>query len=137
MSRQHSPPAMSDALFDDVAGQFRALSEPARLRILQRLMQGDATVGELADHLGTSQANASKHVAVLAAVGFVTRRRDGTSIVCAIGDDVVRRLCDLMCTRALDQAQRKLAGVRAPPPVKPASRPRRPKAASAAPRRES
>ncbi len=92
-------------MLDAAAHQFRALSEPARLKVLRRLMAGDATIGELAIELGSSQANASKHVAVLAAVGFVARRKDGPSVVCSIGDPVVRELCTLMCERAVTRAE--------------------------------
>lgn len=101
----------SDALLDAAARQFRALSEPARLKVLRRLMAGDATVGDLALELGSSQANASKHVAVLAAVGFVARRKDGPSVICSIGDPVARELCSLMCERAVTRAKADLRGV--------------------------
>jgi DNA-binding transcriptional ArsR family regulator len=86
------------------AAQFRALAEPARLKVLRRLMAGEASVGRLAEELGSSQANASKHVAVLAAAGFVRRRKDGSTVVCSLGDEVVRELCALMCERAVTRA---------------------------------
>lgn len=105
--------APTDELLDRAAEQFRALAEPARLRILRRLMAGEATVGELATELGSSQANASKHVAVLAAVGFVARRKDGPAVVCSLGDEVVRELCTLMCERAVERAEQGLRLVRA------------------------
>lgn len=104
--------APTDELLDRAAEQFRALAEPARLRILRRLMAGEATVGALALELGSSQANASKHVAVLAAVGFVARRKDGPAVVCSLGDDVVRELCVLMCDRAVARAEQGLRLVR-------------------------
>ena len=93
-----------DAMLVKVAEQFRALAEPARLKILARLLEADATVGELADAFGWSQANASKHVTVLAAVGFVRRTRQGATVVCSVADAVVKRLCDLMCSRVADRA---------------------------------
>lgn len=105
--------APTDELLERAAEQFRALAEPARLRILRRLMAGEALVGELAEELGSSQANASKHVAVLAAVGFVARRKDGPAVVCSLGDEVVRELCTLMCERAVERAEQGLRLVRA------------------------
>lgn len=103
---------MSDAMFEAVAAQFRALGEPARLRILSRLLEGEATVGELAATFGWSVANASKHAALLAAEGFLLRRREGATVVCSVADPVVARLCDLMCGRATERAARGLAAVR-------------------------
>lgn len=106
--------APSDALLEQAALQFRALSEPSRLKILQRLMEGPANVSELGQVLLSSQANASKHVAILASVGFVVRRRVGPSVLCELGDDVVRELCQLMCERALARAEEGLRTVRNP-----------------------
>ena len=81
-----------------IARRFRALSEPNRLRILDQLRQREETsVGELADALGSSQQNVSKHLAALHAEGFVSRRRQGTSTLYSIADPAVLGLCDYVC----------------------------------------
>lgn len=100
--------SMNDALIDAVAEQFKALAEPARLRLLNRLMAGEATVNELAAAAGTSQANASKHLALLAQAGLVVRAKVGTNAVYSLGDERLRQLCDLMCERALQRARSSL-----------------------------
>jgi DNA-binding transcriptional ArsR family regulator len=41
-----------------------------RIRLLDRLREGDATVGELQEALGASQQNISKHLGILHATGF-------------------------------------------------------------------
>jgi DNA-binding transcriptional ArsR family regulator len=81
-----------------IARRFRALSEPNRLRILDQLRQREETsVGELAEALGSSQQNVSKHLAALHAEGFVSRRRQGTSTLYRIADPAVLNLCDSVC----------------------------------------
>ena len=53
---------------------FRALADPTRRRILERLQRGEATVQELADPLPISQPAVSKHLKVLEEAGLVERR---------------------------------------------------------------
>lgn len=56
---------------------FQALADPTRRRILQRLMDGEATVLEIAAPLPMSQPAVSKHLKVLEVAGLVQRRKDG------------------------------------------------------------
>jgi DNA-binding transcriptional ArsR family regulator len=55
----------------------RALSCRVRLAVLQRLIEGDASVGELTSHTGATQPNMSNHLAVLRSAGLVTYCRQG------------------------------------------------------------
>jgi DNA-binding transcriptional ArsR family regulator len=55
---------------------FAALAEPTRRRMLDLLRQHPRMVGELAELLGISQPNASKHLRVLREAGLVRVRRD-------------------------------------------------------------
>jgi DNA-binding transcriptional ArsR family regulator len=80
-----------------IARRFRLLGEPLRIRLLERLREGEATVGELVESSGTSQQNVSKHLGVLLQGGVVTRRKQGTSVYYAIADDTVFRLCEDVC----------------------------------------
>lgn len=50
---------------------FIALSEPNRLRIVELLLEGPLTVGDIADGLGLRQPQASKHLRVLLEAGLV------------------------------------------------------------------
>jgi ArsR family transcriptional regulator len=86
-------------LFLPVAERFRALGEPARLRILNALRGGEAAVTELVEATGLSQANLSKHLQLLHSVGFVTRRKEGQFVYYALADQDIFLLCDLMCGR--------------------------------------
>ncbi len=53
------------------ATTFRALGEPSRLRIVDLLRAGPASVGEIADTLGIRQPQVSKHLRVLGESGIV------------------------------------------------------------------
>ena len=90
---------LSDEALSLIATRFRALSEPVRLRLLNTLMAGECTVGDLVKAAGTGQANVSKHLAVLREAGMVATRREGLSTLCSIADPMVMQLCELMCAR--------------------------------------
>ncbi len=80
-----------------VAAYFQALSEPARLRLLNLLRGGERSVGELAEATGYSAANVSRHLALLAQHGLLAREVRGTSVFYAIADPAVYELCNLVC----------------------------------------
>ncbi len=82
-----------------IARRFRALSDPTRLRILDLLREREeASVGEMAEALGGSQQNVSKHLAALYAEGFLARRKQGTSSIYRIADPGVLELCEQVCS---------------------------------------
>ena len=91
--------SLSEAALVMIAGRFRALSEPLRLRLLNKLMEGEFTVGQLVEVAGTGQANVSKHLAVLKDAGMISTRREGLSTWCSIADPSVFQLCEIMCAR--------------------------------------
>jgi DNA-binding transcriptional ArsR family regulator len=55
---------------------FAALADPTRRKLVARLADADATVGELAEPYDMSLQAISKHVKVLEDAGLVTRSRD-------------------------------------------------------------
>ncbi len=55
---------------------FSVVAEPTRRRILDRLRDGESSVGELADALGVRQPQVSKHLAVLRSAGLVEVRAE-------------------------------------------------------------
>jgi DNA-binding transcriptional ArsR family regulator len=102
------PHPLPAPLVDAIAERFRVLGEPMRIRILDELREGEAAVGELAEALGTSQQNVSKHIGVLARAGLVGREKDGNSVRCRIADESVLALCDQVwgLRRQVDELQR-------------------------------
>jgi DNA-binding transcriptional ArsR family regulator len=80
-----------------VAQRFRALGDPLRIRLLERLMEGEASVRELVSATGAGQQNVSKHLGVLLHARVVDRRKQGTLVFYRIIDDVVYSLCEQVC----------------------------------------
>jgi DNA-binding transcriptional ArsR family regulator len=88
-----------------VADRFKVLAEPVRLQLLQALMPGERTVGELAGKTGLSQANVSKHLQLLLAHDLVARRKEGLFAYYQLADETVFQLCELVC-RSLESSTR-------------------------------
>ena len=108
------PHPLPEPLIDLIAERFRVLGEPMRIKLLDRLRAGEATVGELREALGASQQNVSKHLGVLHNAGLVSRTKQGTSAVYAIADPGVFELCEHVCgglRRQLSELDSLLQGV--------------------------
>ncbi len=94
-----------------IAGRFKALSEPMRLRLLNLLMQGERTVGQLVEASGSGQANVSKHLALLRDTGMIGMRKEGLNTICFIADPIVGELCEMMCSRLREEMELKAAAL--------------------------
>ncbi len=94
---QGAHPILSDEALRLVAGRFRALSDPSRLRILNRLMQGESGVQELVEATGFEQPNVSRHLSVLRREGIVERRAEGNRALYSIQDPTIVELCEIVC----------------------------------------
>jgi DNA-binding transcriptional ArsR family regulator len=105
MSFAPQPHPLPAPLIELVAQRFRVLGEPMRIRLLDRLHEGDATVGELQQALGASQQNISKHLGILHAAGMVSRTKDGNHTRYSISDPSVFELCDNVCGGVRRQLQ--------------------------------
>lgn len=93
------------AQLEAVAAMFAALAEPTRLRILQALEAGPASVGEIIEAAGVKQANASKQLGILFQAGLVRRERDGNVVRYEIAMPLVFDLCALVCKGVGDVAK--------------------------------
>jgi len=91
------PHPLPPALVDLIAQRFRVLGEPMRITLLDRLRDGEATVGELQEATGASQQNVSKHLRVLLDAGIVKRSKHGNHARYAIADEGVFELCEHVC----------------------------------------
>lgn len=65
---------------DRASGLFAVLSNPRRLMILCRLVDGEASVGDLAAFCRSSQSAVSQQLALLRSNGLVERRREAQTI---------------------------------------------------------
>ena len=70
---------------------FRALASPTRLRMLERLAEGELSVKELAVALRMSQPRVSWHLARLRRGGAVRTRREGRQVHCSLDLEGIRR----------------------------------------------
>ena len=91
------PRPLPEPLIEVIAERFRVIGEPMRIRLLDALRDGEATVGELTERLGASQQNVSKHLGVLHQAGIVRREKQGTSVLYSIADESVFDLCEQVC----------------------------------------
>ena len=90
-------------LVELIARRFRVLGEPMRIRLLDHLREGEATVGDLSQVLESSQQNVSKHLAVLTDAGVLARRKDGNHVYYRIADQGVLALCEDVCGSLQEQ----------------------------------
>ncbi|WP_333653996.1 ArsR/SmtB family transcription factor [Dissulfurispira sp.] len=74
----------------------KILSSPKRIEIISALKDGEKTVAELVDILGTPKANVSQHLAVMRLKGILKSRRDGVNIYYSIANPKVVQACSLM-----------------------------------------
>jgi DNA-binding transcriptional ArsR family regulator len=95
--RPSVPHPLPDPLIDVIAHRFRVLGEPMRIKLLDRLREGPASVQELQEATGSSQQNVSKHLGVLAQVGLIGRQRERNFVLYEITDESVFKLCEEVC----------------------------------------
>lgn len=69
---------------------FKAISHPVRRSIIERLADGQATVGVATGGLGVSKPAISKHLRVLEESGVVTRVVDGRTHRLSLSGDGLR-----------------------------------------------
>ena len=91
---------------EELAEVFKALSNPNRLKIVQKLMsccepgtvfnfepqESTAYVGELGSDLGIGKSTTSHHIKELKRVGLIKTQRDGQKIKCWIDPELISRV---------------------------------------------
>ncbi|HXY79994.1 MAG TPA: metalloregulator ArsR/SmtB family transcription factor [Gaiellaceae bacterium] len=98
------PHPLPEDLAELIARRFRVIGEPMRIRLLDRLRDGgEATVTDLADAVGASQQNVSKHLVLLADAGILARRKEGTHVHYRIAEEGVFALCEQVCGSLQEQ----------------------------------
>ena len=84
---------------------FRGLGDQTRLRIVEALLEKERNVSELIRLIGVPQSNISNHLACLKWCGYITSRKDGTSIYYQITDDRVKKIVALAREIIADHAE--------------------------------
>lgn len=90
--REYPPP-----LLERIAARFKILGDPTRLGILNAMREGELTVSEIVERTGASQANVSKHLALLFRERLVARRKEGLNVYYRIADAALFDLCESVC----------------------------------------
>lgn len=83
----------------------KMLSNPTRLKILERLRDEERTVGELVEDIDVRQANLSQHLAELRKRNLVESRREGTNVYYNIAHPKIVKACDLVREVVFEQLE--------------------------------
>ena len=81
-----------------VAARFKVLAEPLRLKILHELENGEMSVSEVADAVGATQPNVSKHLKMLQDAGLLLRQQEGNTVYYSVSDKTIFELCNSVCS---------------------------------------
>ena len=84
---------------------FKGLGDPTRIRIVEALLEKERNVSELIKLIGVPQSNISNHLACLKWCGYITSRKEGTSVYYQITDERVRRIVGLAREIIADHAE--------------------------------
>lgn len=99
-TRQNLLRGIDPELLTRAARTIRVLGHPDRLKIVEVLERGDATVTEIQEKVELRQAIVSQHLARLRAHGIVDCRRDGQHVIYSIVEPKVEHI--LRCIRTCD-----------------------------------
>lgn len=75
---------------------LKSLANRHRLLIVCQLIEGERSVGELAEFLGVRDSTVSQHLALLRKDGVVTARRDGQTIWYSIASAPAREVLETL-----------------------------------------
>lgn len=81
------PHFADDAEFERTAARLKAISHPLRLAIVCLLGEGERSVGDICQELGTTQPNISQHLTRLHSQRLLTSRKEANRVFYAIADD--------------------------------------------------
>jgi DNA-binding transcriptional ArsR family regulator len=81
-----------EAAADQASDLLKALSNRHRLLIICQLINGERSVGDLADLLGLRDSTVSQHLALLRKDDLVSARRDAQTIYYSIASDPAREV---------------------------------------------
>lgn len=91
-------PAALKSSADDACALLKALANPHRLMIVCTLIDGEQSVGALADMLGVRETLASQHLGLLRRDGVLAARREGQTIYYSLQSGRARALVETLST---------------------------------------
>jgi DNA-binding transcriptional ArsR family regulator len=90
------PLEVLEARAEEAAALLASMANPKRLLVLCHLVEGERSVGDLAEIAGLSQSALSQHLAKMRLQGLVRTRRDGQTIYYALASPAVRALLETL-----------------------------------------
>jgi ArsR family transcriptional regulator len=96
---------------------FRALANPARIRVLEVLSDGEFSVGEIQSQIGIESSHLSQQLGVLRRAGLVESRKEGSQVFYSLADPQLIELLAVakrVLIRSLSDTQGLLADLGAP-----------------------
>ena len=84
--------AIMESAADQASDLLKALSNRHRLLIICQLIDGERSVGDLAEFLSLRDSTVSQHLALLRKDGLVAARRDAQTIYYSIASDPAREV---------------------------------------------
>ena len=91
---------VNPAILRRAAEIIKLLGHPVRLKIVEVLESGEATVSEVQEELELAQAIVSQHLAKLRGAGVVAARREGVHVFYRLTEPKVHQI--LGCIRSCD-----------------------------------
>ena len=82
----------------EAAECLRTLAHPHRLRMIQMMLQGEYTVGELAEACELPNAMASEHLRLMQRCGFLSSEKDGRKVFYRVAEPHLKNI--LKCIEA-------------------------------------
>lgn len=108
-------PRLDRPLSEIKAELFKALANPARVRVLELLADGERSVGEMQPLVGIELSHLSQQLAVLRRAGLVSSRKVGSTVFYAVRDPLLVDLLGVakrLLINSLSETQDLLAGLR-------------------------
>lgn len=73
---------------------FHALANPGRIRILETLLNGERSVGDMQPDVGLEHSHLSQQLGLLRRAGIVTSRKQGAMVIYSIRNPLLAELLD-------------------------------------------
>jgi ArsR family transcriptional regulator len=83
----------------DCVAFCKALADETRQQVLEMLLEGEKSVGDIVDAFPTSQPTISHHLNVLKQIGLVTSRKEGKQVFYSINRDNVVECCGMLIAK--------------------------------------
>lgn len=104
MKREEQKRALADADFvalGAAADCLKTLAHPVRLRMVQLLLHGRFTVGEIAEDCQIAENLASEHLRLMQRCGFFTSEREGRRVYYQVAEPHLERIIACVESRFL------------------------------------